>query len=252
MGGDDGALRRWERATIWPMIAASLVFLVAYSWLVLEPRMPGGLAAALVVLLAIVWVSFVVDYVVRLVLSPAKWAFVRRNLIDLASILLPLARPFRLLVDLSRVPALRGDSGVHLRRRVVIVAASFVVTFVYVISLAVYSVERDAPHGNIRSFGDAVWWACVTMATVGYGDYYPVTVPGRMLAVLLMLGGIAIVGTTSATIVSYFNDRARHLREQRTPDQPARDQHPHDQHPHDPGDRAPNLPADRGGDHPGT
>jgi voltage-gated potassium channel len=215
MAGNEEAKKRWETATIWPLIGASLLFLVGYSWLILEPHMPPSLSAVLVLMLALVWVSFVVDYVVRLVLSPKKWDFVRANPVDLASILIPLARPFRLVSDLHRLPALRGNSGTHLRRRVIIVAASFVVMFIYVIALAVYSVERSAPGGNITSFGNAVWWACVTMATVGYGDYYPVTVPGRILAVLLMTGGVAIVGTASATIVSYLNDRTRHLREER-------------------------------------
>jgi voltage-gated potassium channel len=50
------------------------------------------------------------------------------------------------------------------------------------------------------------------MSTVGYGDYYPVTLLGRLLAVVLMIGGIAIVGTASATIVSYLTERTQHLR----------------------------------------
>jgi voltage-gated potassium channel len=215
MAADERALKRWRDATVWPMIVASLAFLIGYSWLILDPRMPFPRYVIVLAVLGVVWVTFVVDFVVRLVLSDKKWRFVRRNVVDLASIFIPLVRPFRLLFDLSRLPALRGNSGVHLRRRVIIIAASFVVTFIYVISLSVYSVERDAPHANITSFGDAVWWACVTMATVGYGDYYPVTVPGRILAVLLMIGGVAIVGTATATIVSYLNERTRHLRELR-------------------------------------
>nr|WP_276511679.1 potassium channel family protein [Leifsonia aquatica] len=126
----------------------------------------------------------------------------------------PIARPFRLLGSLQRIPVLRGNSAAHLRRRILIIAATFVVMFIYVIALTEYQIERYAPGSNIHSFGDAVWWACVTMATVGYGDYYPVTVPGRILAVVLMIGGIAIVGTASATIVSYLNEHTQHLRHQ--------------------------------------
>jgi voltage-gated potassium channel len=210
--GDTQARTRWEAATTWPLIVASVIFLIAYSWLILEPRMPGWLSALLAVLLGLVWVAFAGDFVVRLLLSPGKWTFVRQNLIDLASVLFPLARPFRLLRELSKVPGLRGNTGGHLRRRVLVVAGSFVVMFIYVISLAVYSVERGATHGNIDSFGNAVWWAIVTMATVGYGDYFPVTVEGRILAVFLMIGGVAIVGTASATIVTALNDRAAALR----------------------------------------
>lgn len=213
---DDAKRRRWEAATVWPGVVASVAFLVAYSWTVLQPGMGRLLYGALIALLALIWVAFLVDYVVRLVLAEDKRLFVRRNVIDLLSVLIPVARPFRLIGDLFRIPSLRGGSGSHLRRRIVIVAGTFVLMFIYTISLAVYQVERYAPGSNIRSFGDSLWWACVTMATVGYGDYYPVTVTGRLLAIVLMIGGIAIVGTASATIVNYLNEQTQQARERRT------------------------------------
>lgn len=217
---DDAKRLRWEAATVWPGIVASVAFLVAYSWTVLQPDMSQGLYQLLIWMLALIWVAFLIDYVVRLRLAADKRSFVHHNLVDLLSVLIPLARPFRLIVDLFRIPSLRGNSGSHLRRRIIIIAGTFVVMFIYVISLAVYQVERYAPGSNIHSFGDSLWWACVTMATVGYGDYYPVTVTGRLLAVVLMIGGVAIVGTASATIVSYLSEQS----------QQARERHAHEQH----------------------
>ena len=216
MAGDDRKRIEWERRTALPLVAAAFVFLVCYSWAVLDVTMPAGADEALVAVLALIWLLFFVDYVVRLTLAEHKWMFVRGHPLDLASVLLPIARPFRMLTDLYKLPWLRGDSGGQLRRRVIITAATFVVLFIYVISLAEYSVERGAPGSNIDSFGNAVWWACVTMATVGYGDYYPVTIPGRMLAVVLMIGGVAIVGTASATIVNYLNERTDRIRRNRS------------------------------------
>lgn len=212
---DDAKRRRWETATVWPGVVASVVFLVAYSWTVLQPDMGRLLYGTLISLLALIWVGFLVDYIVRFVLAEDKRRFVRHNVVDLLSVLIPVARPFRLIGDLFRIPSLRGGSGSHLRRRIVIVAGTFVVMFIYVISLAEYQVERYAPGSNIHSFGDSIWWACVTMATVGYGDYYPVTVAGRLLAIVLMIGGVAIVGTASATIVNYLNDQTQQARERR-------------------------------------
>lgn len=70
-------------------------------------------------------------------------------------------------------------------------------------SLAVLSVERDSPDGNIRTRGDAVWWSFTTMTTVGYGDHAPTTGLGRMIAAGLMLSGIALLGVT-ANIAAWF------------------------------------------------
>ena len=207
------ARERWEAMTTWPLIAASVLFLVAYSWGILDSELtPGGLLAIGLVL-GLVWLAFLVDYVVRILLSVDKLYFVAHSKIDLLSVLVPIARPFRLLKGLARMPFLRANSGAALRRRVLIIAGAFVVMFIYVISLAEYAVERDAEGALITSFGDSVWWACVTMATVGYGDYYPVTVTGRILAVILMVGGIAIAGAATATFVSYVNERMSTARE---------------------------------------
>ena len=71
-------------------------------------------------------------------------------------------------------------------------------------SLAVLRVERDAPDGNISTLGDAVWWSFTTMTTVGYGDHAPTTGLGRVLAVGLMLSGIALLGVVTANIAAWF------------------------------------------------
>jgi voltage-gated potassium channel len=198
---------RWEDVTTWPLMAASVLFLIAYSWSILDTTLTSDGIVVIAVILGTVWAAFLIDYVVRIVLSPHKWFFIGHSKVDLLSVILPIARPFRLLKYLGRIPLLGGNSGAALRRRVIIIAATFVVMFIYVISLAEYAAERGAKGANITSFGDSVWWACVTMATVGYGDYFPITIMGRVLAVILMVGGIAIVGTASGTLVSFLNDR---------------------------------------------
>ena len=64
--------------------------------------------------------------------------------------------------------------------------------------------EQRDPSANITSFGDALWWACATMTTVGYGDHYPVTGGGRAVGVGLMIAGIALLGAVTATLASWF------------------------------------------------
>lgn len=62
--------------------------------------------------------------------------------------------------------------------------------------------ERHAPDATIKTGGDALWWALTTVTTVGYGDTYPVTGEGRVIAAVLMLVGIALFGSMSAIITS--------------------------------------------------
>jgi len=55
------------------------------------------------------------------------------------------------------------------------------------------------------TFGDAIWWAIVTFTTVGYGDLYPVSPGGRIAGIMLMIGGVALIGSLAASLGSFFN-----------------------------------------------
>jgi voltage-gated potassium channel len=68
----------------------------------------------------------------------------------------------------------------------------------------VLSFEAHAKGTNIHGFSDALWWAIVTVTTVGYGDRFPVSAGGRGVAVVLMLVGIGLIGVLTATVASYF------------------------------------------------
>jgi voltage-gated potassium channel len=70
-------------------------------------------------------------------------------------------------------------------------------------AIAVLDAEQDADP-NITTFGDALWWAATTVTTVGYGDRFPVTGQGRLIAVALMVMGIATVGAVTASIATWM------------------------------------------------
>jgi voltage-gated potassium channel len=84
---------------------------------------------------------------------------------------------------------------------------SGVVLLIYTASLAVFEKERYLHGATINSFGKAVWWSITTVTTVGYGDVYPVTNTGRVIAVLLMVGGISLVGVVTAALASCIIQR---------------------------------------------
>ena len=212
--GPSRARLAWERRTSTLLAVLGVIFIVLYSLAVLAPEfldddLPGWLATSIVVLLIVVWAAFIIDVVVRVLLTPrgARWSFIWRHPIDVLSAVIPLFRALRVVQLLREVPYLQRRTGAAVRTSIVTFALRYAIVFVYFISLATLAAERDAPGATITSFGNAVWWAIVTIATVGYGDVVPITIPGRLYAVVLMAGGIAIVGVASATVISLINER---------------------------------------------
>jgi voltage-gated potassium channel len=205
------ARERWERAVAVPLAVLGLGFIAAYSVLVLAVAPPRWLVVLLCAELVVAWLSFLVDLVVRTVLSAPghRLVFLRSNPLDVLSVALPLFRAFRVVGLIRGIPYFHQATGAAVRAQVFSYAVVYAILFIYFLALATFQVERDAEGATITTFGTAVWWACVTVATVGYGDVYPVTAAGRVYAVVLMAGGVAIVGTATALIVSYLGDRIR-------------------------------------------
>ncbi|MAP64173.1 MAG: ion transporter [Microbacterium sp.] len=198
---------RWQQITYWPLIIASLAFIIAYSWQVIADLGGTGYTFARVVMFA-TWVVFAVDYIVQLSLARPKGAWFRSHLFDLSVVVIPALRPLRLLKALTVIHVLQRTAGAALRARIAVYGAGAALTLIWVAALTVLEAERDAPDATITTFGDALWWAFVTITTVGYGDYTPVTSWGRIIAVLLMTGGIAVVGVVSATFASWVLEKA--------------------------------------------
>lgn len=184
----------------------ALAFLAAYSFDVLGR--PDGVTRAAVTAVTIgSWVVFTVDYLVRLGLAPHRPRWFVRHLLDLLVVALPLLRPLRLLRLVVLVAALQKAFGTAVRGRVALYTAVASVLLVYVASLAVLDAERTAPDAVIRTFPEALWWSVTTVTTVGYGDYAPVTTTGRVVAGLLMVGGISLIGIVTGTLASWIVQR---------------------------------------------
>jgi voltage-gated potassium channel len=154
----------------------------------------------------VTWGILVADFLVRLALSKNRGRFVLSTPLEIATIALPLLRPLRLLRLLTLLGAVNRHAGNTLRGRVGIYVAGSMALVVFVASLAVLDAERDAG-GNIDDFGDAVWWSMTTISTIGYGDRYPVTGTGRLVAVGLMLAGIALLGIVTASVATWLIER---------------------------------------------
>ncbi|OBK27411.1 ion transporter [Mycobacterium asiaticum] len=196
----------WRQRTEWPLAMVAIAFLVMYSVQILAR--PHGLEARVLWLLCwVAWAMFVGDYLARLLLAENRRQWFLLHLMDLLIVALPFLRPLRMVRLIVLLGVLQKAVGHAVRGQILIYTISGVALLVYAGSLAILDAERAEPAATINSFGKAVWWAVTTVTTVGYGNLYPITVTGRVVAVCLMLGGISLIGVVTASLASWIVQR---------------------------------------------
>ncbi|MFI8518042.1 potassium channel family protein [Streptomyces sp. NPDC085481] len=196
---------RWDLLMEPPLTVASLVYLGGYTVLVLAQDLSAGWRDLSLAFVFAAWAVFVIDYAVRLRLSRlGPLRFVRRNLLDTVVLLLPLLRPLRVVRTYDRIQRRHHQPRLTLYARVMAYAGLSATLLGFAGALTVYHYEHDAPGATIRTFGDAVWWVCATLSTVGYGDVTPVTPMGRVVAVGVMACGLALLGAVTGSFSSWL------------------------------------------------
>lgn len=199
------AVQRWEQRSTIPLAILGLVYLGLYAIEVLGDAKEVMLFDILLVS-DLIWGIFIVDFVARFVLHENKKKFLKQNVIELIGLLLPFFRAFRMLRVVIALGFLTRAAK-SLQGRINIYIGVILPILVFTCSLGVYEAEHNTAGATITNYGDALWWAFVTITTIGYGDYYPITFEGRAIAVLLMLSGLALVSVITVSFASWFLDR---------------------------------------------
>ena len=153
----------------------------------------GAVASSLKAINFTVWALFTVEYVTKMWLAPNRGHYFKTHLLELLIVVVPFFRPLRILLlgrvgtvlaeGLRRAKSILTHNGFHF---VVLAAALLVFACAGLVTFA----ERNAHGATIHDYGQGLWWAIVTVTTVGYGDRYPITPFGQGVAVVLMLVGI--------------------------------------------------------------
>lgn len=159
-------------------------------------------------------IFFFAEFTYRFVKAKNKWGFMRWGWIDLVSSIpmiefLRVGRLLRLIRLLRILKAFKSTKKLVTHIFANKAQGALWSVFVIAVLLLIFStiailIVEDAPNSNIKTAEDALWWSYTTITTVGYGDKFPVTTEGRIIAMVLMTFGVGMFGTFTAYIASIF------------------------------------------------
>ena len=206
-------LAAWEERSSRPMFVASVLYLLAFAAPIMSTRIQEPYDGYLNIIQMILWGLFAADYCVRLYLAPRRLYFITHNLMNLAIVLLPAWRivSFLAMIHLTANRQYKRLSELGMK------LFGYTAIFIIMFALSIYSVESSEPGAMIRDLPTAYWWMFTTLATVGYGDVYPVTGIGRVIAVIVMLYGGGLVAVATGALASWIIEKFGGREEQEYP-----------------------------------
>ena len=206
-------LAAWEERSSTPMFVASVLYLLAFAAPIMSTRIQEPYDGYLNILQLILWGLFAADYCIRLYLAPRRLYFITHNLMNLAIVLLPAWR----IVSFLAMIYMTANRQYKRLSELAVKLFGYTAIFIIMFALSIYSVESSEPGAMIRDLPTAYWWMFTTLATVGYGDVYPVTGIGRVIAVIVMLYGGGLVAVATGALASWIIEKFGGREEQEYP-----------------------------------
>jgi voltage-gated potassium channel len=191
----------WKHASSIPLASLALVYLAAYSLEVTNSGDAIGKIASSISTL--IWFTFAMDLLVRLVTASGIGSFFKLNWLEVLTLTLPFIRVLRVFRSIIALRGLKGFTRDRLHATGIYIA--FLLPFVwYSGAVAVLDAESNNPEASISNLKEALWWSLTTITTVGYGDKYPTTLEGQLVAAALMLTGIALFSAAAGMFASWI------------------------------------------------
>ena len=215
-----------EEITLWQMVMLILSIYVLIALFVdTVCSLPEELSILLNRIDNFICLIFIADFSFHLIKAESKRQYLKWGWIDLASSIPNLqilrwariARVIRIFHILRSIRSTKRIVKFLFKNRAKGIFATVAMTSCVLIifsSIAVLNCEVS-PNSNIKTASDALWWSFITITTVGYGDYYPTTLPGRLIAVVLTVAGLGLVGTFTAYVATIFLQQEEAAEEKR-------------------------------------
>jgi voltage-gated potassium channel len=184
------------------LLVMAIIFLVVYALPAFNPNLTLSQQENINVIQLFCWIVFALD--IGIYFSSNKKQYIKTHPLEIAAVLLPFLRPLRLLrfISVGSLVIQKISIGKSVGITLKLTIASIFLAFIAAVEIT--QAERTAPEGNIKTIGDGLWWAISTVTTVGYGDRFPTTNQGRLIALGLMLLGVSLIGVISATMAAWF------------------------------------------------
>jgi len=182
----------------------ALAFLFAFSYPAFVNPVPSSTQTLLNIVQWVSWIAFAADLIYGLSNAKNKKKYLIKHPLEIAAVLLPFLRPLRLMrvISFGGLAIQKVAIGRQFAITIKVLLASLFVAYISAVQITI--TERAVEGSNIKNFGDGLWWAITTVTTVGYGDRYPTTTEGRLLAVALMIMGISLMGVITASVAAWF------------------------------------------------
>jgi voltage-gated potassium channel len=182
----------------------ALAFLIAFSWPAFVTEIDSQTQRILDYIQWISWIAFTIDLLIGFISADKKLKFLIHHPLEVVTVLLPFLRPLRLLrvISFGSLVIQKVAVGRQFAITLKVFLASILLAYIGAVQITI--TERGVEGSNIKNFGDGLWWAITTVTTVGYGDRFPITTSGRVLAVFLMLVGISLMGVITASVAAWF------------------------------------------------
>ncbi|MFC1989391.1 potassium channel family protein [Chloroflexota bacterium] len=195
----EALLHRIERLTELPLLILAFIMIPLLVGPLLWKLSPSE-EAVFLTLDWFIWAIFAIDLAIKLMVAPHRLAYLRKHWLEVLVVIIPFLRPLRIL----RVFIFGSRAWVGTRR---LVNVDFLLVYgigLVIIAATVVASVEGGEGASIQSFPDALWWAMATITTVGYGDMVPISIVGRAMGYILMLGGIAFFSGITANLASFL------------------------------------------------